>query len=189
MVMSYIPSFLLALLLASSGHGSCFHFTSLAEACSPSGQLVGKSGNCNTENDSECCEDGKMYDQYLCSPPVTGATSARMTINSFEEGGDGGGPSECDGQSHSDNERVVALSTGWYNQGSRCGNNIRINANGNSVLAKVVDECDSVHGCDDEHAFQPPCHNNIVDASRAVWTDLGIPDSQIGDYQITWSDA
>ncbi|XP_038974361.1 kiwellin-1-like [Phoenix dactylifera] len=189
MVMSYIPSFLLALLLASSGLGSCFPFTSLAEACSPSGQLVGKAGHCNTENDSECCKAGQKYDQYLCSPPVTGATSARMTINSFKKGGDGGGPSECDGHFHSDNERVVALSTGWYNQGSRCGKNIRINANGNSVLAKVVDECDSVKGCDAQHDFQPPCPNNIVDASRAVWKALGIPDSKIGDSQITWSDA
>ena len=65
-----------------------------------------------------------------------------MTINSFAQGGDGGGPSECYNEYHSDDELVVALSTGWYNGGSRCLNNIRINANARSVLAKVVDECD-----------------------------------------------
>ena len=90
------------------------------------------------------------------------------TINSFAKGGDGGGPSECDNQYHSDDELVVALSTGWYNGGSRCLNKIRINANGRSVLAKVVDECDSVNGCDSEHDFQPPCPNNIVDASTML---------------------
>nr|XP_010933166.1 putative ripening-related protein 2 [Elaeis guineensis] len=188
-MVSYIPSLLLALLLASSRLGTCFRFTSHAETCSPSGELVGKAGNCNTENNSECCQAGRKYPQYHCSPTVTGATRATMTINSFEEGGEGGGPSECDGKYHKDSESVVALSTGWYNQGSRCGKNIKINANGNSVLAKVVDECDSVNGCDAEHDFQPPCHNNIVDASHAVWKALKIPDSQIGDYEITWSDA
>ncbi|XXG63922.1 hypothetical protein AAC387_Pa05g2006 [Persea americana] len=90
-----------------------------------------------------------------------------MTINSFAQGGDGGGPSECDSKYHSDNELVVALSTGWYNDRSRCLNNIRINANGRSVLAKVVDECDSVNGME----------------------GTGVPKSQIGDYDITWSDA
>ncbi|EHA8589326.1 putative ripening-related protein 2 [Cocos nucifera] len=112
-----------------------------------------------------------------------------MTINSFEKGKEGGGPSECDNKYHGDDKRVVALSTGWYHHGSRCGHNIRINANGKSVLAKVVDECDSVNGCDAEHDFQPPCPHNVVDASPAVWKALKIPDSQIGDYKITWSDA
>ncbi|KAJ0483867.1 putative kiwellin [Helianthus annuus] len=37
-----------------------------------------------------------------------------MTINSFEKGRDGGGPSECDGKFHSDNTPIVALSTRWY---------------------------------------------------------------------------
>lgn len=111
-----------------------------------------------------------------------------MTINSFAEGGDGGGPSECDNSYHGDDEMVVALSTGWYNGGSRCLKNIRINADGKSVLAKVVDECDSVNGCDADHDFQPPCANNIVDASPAVWKALDIPKSQVGDYGITWSD-
>ena len=158
-------------------------------ACHASGYLRGKTGHCNTENDSDCCEAGKMYPQYRCSPPITGDTRATMTINSFAQGGDGGGPSECDNKYHSDSELVVALSTGWYNGGSRCLNYIRINANGKSVLAKVVDECDSVNGCDADHDFQPPCPNNIVDASPAVWKALDIPKSQVGDYDITWADA
>ena len=33
----------------------------------------------------------------------------------------------------------------------------------------IVDECDSNNGCGAENAFQPPCDNNIVDGSIAVW--------------------
>ncbi|MFS7925175.1 putative RlpA-like domain superfamily, kiwellin [Helianthus anomalus] len=83
---------------------------------------------------------------------------ATMTINSFEEGGSGGGPSECDGKYHSDNTLIVALSTRWYNHGQRCFKFINICYKDNSVKAKVVDECDSTRGC----------KNNIVDASEAV---------------------
>ncbi|XXG63930.1 hypothetical protein AAC387_Pa05g2011 [Persea americana] len=185
-----VVAVLLVLLVFVAGlnFGTCKPTKRLGK-CSPSGYLRGKSGNCNKEHDSDCCVDGKMYPQYRCSPPITGNTGATMTINSFAKGGDGGGPSECDNQYHSDDELVVALSTGWYNGGSRCLNKIRINANGRSILAKVVDECDSVNGCDSDHDFQPPCPNNIVDASPAVWKQLGIPKSQIGDYDITWSDA
>ncbi|KAF8758207.1 hypothetical protein HU200_010572 [Digitaria exilis] len=73
---------------------------------------------------------------------------------------------------------VVALSTGWFSNMSRCGHRIKITANGNSVYAKVVDECDSVHGCDDD----------IVDASPAVWNALGL-DQSTGEQDITWSDG
>ncbi|XP_015167201.1 putative ripening-related protein 1 isoform X2 [Solanum tuberosum] len=146
-------------------------------------------GQCNPENDSDCCKQGKMYTTYKCSPPVTGNTKAVLTLNSFQKGGDGGGPSECDNQYHSDDTPVVALSTGWYSGGDRCLNYITVSANGRSVKAKVVDECDSTMGCDDEHDYQPPCPNNIVDASKAVWEALGIPEGDWGDYDITWSDA
>ncbi|WJZ94821.1 hypothetical protein VitviT2T_013646 [Vitis vinifera] len=84
---------------------------------------------------------------------------------------------------------VMALSTGWYNKGSRCLNNITITANGRSVVAMVVDECDSTMGCDSDHDYQPPCANNIVDASRAVWKALGVPQDQWGGLDITWTDA
>ncbi|RRT60841.1 hypothetical protein B296_00022854 [Ensete ventricosum] len=39
---------------------------------------------------------------------------------------------------------LVALSTGWYDSGSRCNKNIKINADGRTALAKVIDDCDSV---------------------------------------------
>lgn len=150
-----------------------------AESCHPSGVLHGEHGHCKA---------GKKFLQYSCSPPVTSHTHAVMTVNSFAKGGDGGGPSECDNRYHSDHEKVVALSTGWYRKGIRCGKYINIHANGRTVRAKVVDECDSVHGCDSDHSFQPPCGNNVVDASPAVWKALKIPESQ-GEYKITWSDA
>jgi hypothetical protein len=62
---------------------------------------------------------------------------------------------------------------------------------GKSVSVKVVDECDSVNGCDSEHAFQPPCQNNIVDGSVAVWRALGISanDPDYGYMDVTWRDA
>ncbi|MCD7453345.1 hypothetical protein HAX54_020643 [Datura stramonium] len=116
------------------------------QACQPSGKIKGikpPPGQCNPENDSDCCKQGKMYTTYKCSPPVTGNTKAVLTLNSFQKGGDGGGPSECDNQYHSDDTPVVALSTGWYSGGDRCLNYITISANGRSVKAKVVDECDS----------------------------------------------
>ncbi|KAL7203486.1 hypothetical protein ACSBR2_016718 [Camellia fascicularis] len=162
------------------------------QGCSPSGKIMGKKpppGQCNKENDSDCCVQGKMYTIYKCSPAISSQTKATLTINSFEKNGDGGGPSECDGKYHSDDLPVVALSTGWYKGGSRCHNNITISANGRSVVAMVVDECDSTMGCDQDHDYQPPCPNNIVDASKAVWKALGIPQDNWGDLDISWSDA
>ncbi|KAK3001643.1 hypothetical protein RJ639_020742, partial [Escallonia herrerae] len=86
-------------------------------------------------------------------------------------------PGQCSNQNDSDcyDTPVIALSTGWFNNRSRCLDFITIFGNGRSVRAKVVDECDSTMGCDSDHDFQPPCPNNIVDASRAVWKALGVP--------------
>ncbi|KAF9661753.1 hypothetical protein SADUNF_Sadunf19G0101300 [Salix dunnii] len=50
----------------------------------------------------------------------------------------------------------------------------------------VVDECDSTMGCDADHDYQPPCPNNIVDASKAVWKALEVPLSQWGEMEIHW---
>ncbi|GAA0187101.1 hypothetical protein LIER_34389 [Lithospermum erythrorhizon] len=94
---------------------------------------------------------------------------AVLTLNGFSKGEDGGGPSQCDGKFHSDYEPVVALSTGWYSGRSRCKKHVTMSANGRSAKAMVVDECDSTMGCDEDHDYQPPCPNNIVDASEAVW--------------------
>lgn len=132
---------------------------------------------------------GKSKDTYDCSPTVTSSTPAKLTNNNFSRGGDGGGPSECDRKYHSNKNPIVALSTGWYHNGARCNQMIRIRArNGRSVEAKVVDECDSRHGCDAEHAGQPPCDNNVVDGSDAVWDALGL-NKEEGVVDITWSMA
>nr|GMC89388.1 putative ripening-related protein 1 [Ipomoea batatas] len=103
---------------------------------------------------------------------------AVLTINSFEKGGDGGGPSECDGHFHSDDTLIVALSSRWYNHGNRCHHHITIHGNGRSVRAKVVDECDSNRGC----------RANIVDGSKAVWKALDVPKHQWGELDVTWTD-
>ncbi|CAN1182240.1 Ripening-related protein grip22 [Linum perenne] len=177
------------------------------------GQLVCKNRKCNDDPDvgtnichggdpddgdkkkGDCVAHGTMkcknheYKTYTCSPPVTKNTKAILTVNSFAKGGDGGGASECDNNYHSDKDEVVALSTGWYNKGSRCGKRIRITAkNGKSVEAKVVDECDSMRGCDHEHAGQPSCKNNIVDGSPKVWKSLGL-NTDVGEEHVTWSMA
>lgn len=161
--------------------------------CRASGYLVGSGHSCNTEDDSSCCTQGTSYPQYECSPPVTPHTPALLTLNSFQRGGDGGAPSSCDGDYHSDTDPIVALSTGWYDGGSRCLQHIRIYGNGGkrSVVARVVDECDSVHGCGGEWDYQPPCHNNVVDASKAVWEGLGVSQDSphYGMMHVTWTDA
>lgn len=147
----------------------------------------GGGGSCRPSGTLRC--GSKSYPQYSCSPPVSSSTAAKLTWNDFSEGGDGGGPSECDNKYHDNSESVVALSTGWYAGGSRCGRMIRIVAeNGRSTRAKVVDECDSRYGCDKEHDNQPPCHNNIVDGSDAVWKALGL-DVDVGVVSVTWSMA
>ncbi|KAK1428185.1 hypothetical protein QVD17_17014 [Tagetes erecta] len=123
-----------------------------AQSCKPSGGIRGRKpppGQCNQENDSDCCVQ------------------------------------ECDNQYHSDDTPVVALSTGWYKGGDRCHKHITINGNGRSVKAVVVDECDSTMGCDADHDYQPPCPNNIVDASKAVWKALGVSEDNWGDLDIT----
>ncbi|KAL6883476.1 hypothetical protein ACP4OV_010890 [Aristida adscensionis] len=168
---------------------SVFPHRALLQSCQPSGSIPGRSGDCNTDNGSECCEDGKRYRTFRCSPPVTARTGATLTLNSFADNGDGGDASSCTGTFFDDDRRVVALSTGWLDGRSRCKKNIVIRAsNGRSVTAMVVDECDSLHGCDKEHNFEPPCASNIVDGSPAVWKALGL-NTDDGEVPITWSDA
>ncbi|KAJ0792625.1 putative RlpA-like domain superfamily, kiwellin [Helianthus annuus] len=163
-----------------------------AQTCRPSGHIRGRKpppGQCMENNDSLCCVPHKLYSTYRCSPPVSANTSATLTINSFQKGGDGGAPSKCDNQYHSDDNPVVALSTGWYKNGERCRNFIRIHANDRSIKAMVVDECDSSVGCDKHHDYLPPCQNNLVVASKAVWEGLEIPRTSWGEMHITWTDA
>ncbi|MQM05346.1 hypothetical protein Taro_038153 [Colocasia esculenta] len=196
--------FFLPLLSTVSAQVSCGGSCSTLNDCA--GQLICINGKCNDDPDvgthicgggggsggGSCQQSGTLqcrgesYPTYRCSPPVTSATPAVLTNNDFSEGGDGGGPSECDERYHSNSERVVALSTGWYSGGSRCNRMIRITArNGRSTTAKVVDECDSMNGCDKEHDYQPPCRNNVVDGSDAVWNALGL-NIDDGVVPITW---
>ncbi|GJP38638.1 hypothetical protein CLOM_g23069 [Closterium sp. NIES-68] len=161
--------------------------------CKPSGSFRAPAVvPCNSDNMSDCCKPLAKYHKYTCSPRVSNATSAILTLNGFDAGQDGGGASSCDGKYHRNTERVVALSTGWFANRRRCGRQIQISAsNGRSVLATVVDECDSRAGCDRMHAGQPPCIMNDVDASAAVWSALGISesDSRYGYLKVTWKDV
>lgn len=182
---------LLALMILHkpAGLAQAFPYRSLLQTCQPNGSITGKSGKCNTQNDSECCKDGQRYTTFACSPRVTGSTLATLMVNSFAEGGDGGGAAACTGRFYNDSQKVAALSTGWFNGRSRCEKDIVIRAsNGRSVRAMVVDECNSMKGCDEENNYEPPCPNNIVNGSPAVWDALGL-NKDAGVAQITWSDA
>ncbi|KAK9279086.1 hypothetical protein L1049_012761 [Liquidambar formosana] len=106
------------------------------------------------------------YSTYDCSPPITSPTQAKLSWNDFSEGGGGGASSECDDRYHNNTELVVALMR--YPQDV------------------VVDECDLLHGCDEERAGLPPCKNNFVDGSDAVSNGLGV-DIELGEVDITWS--
>ncbi|XP_039827198.1 putative ripening-related protein 6 [Panicum virgatum] len=121
-------------------------------------------------------------ERQACGPGCArrAETPAVMTVNGFQRGETGGRPSECDGKYHDDRLMLAALSTRWYAGGSRCFQKIRITSaqTGRAVLAQVVDECDTGHGCRD----------NIVDTSKAVWAALGI-DTNVGEVPVTWSDA
>ncbi|CAK7337220.1 unnamed protein product [Dovyalis caffra] len=111
--------------------------------------------------------EAKLRERILLQ---TNAAKRMILTAAKTKGGDGGAPSERDDQYLSDDTPVVALSTGC-------------------VKAMVVNECDSTMGCHSDHDFQPPCPNNIVDASKAVWQALGVPESDGGDMDISWSDA
>ncbi|KAF8722511.1 hypothetical protein HU200_022338 [Digitaria exilis] len=137
------------------------------------------------EQPEDPCRDGAgllRHKDHRCSSPAVhaGGTPAVMTVNGFEKGQEGGGPAACDGHFHSNHEMITALSTGWFAGGKRCHKPIRITSvrTGKTVVARVVDECDSRHGC----------KNNIVDTSKAVWDALGL-DTEVGVVPVTWSDA
>ncbi|XP_004510831.1 kiwellin-1-like [Cicer arietinum] len=182
---NYIQTILFLLILISN-----FSLSIEASTCKPSGKIKNlKTGQCNRAEESECCKPGKLYTTFKCSPKVSHHTKAILTLNSFEKGGSGGSASKCDNKFHSDKTPVVALSTGWFNNSKRCLKFVNIFGNGKMVKAKVVDECDSTKGCDSDHDFQPPCLNNIVDASAAVWKGLGVPEKDWGQMNVFWSDA
>ncbi|KAI8522709.1 hypothetical protein RHMOL_Rhmol13G0017800 [Rhododendron molle] len=56
--------------------------------------------------------------QYAKEQELVRGTEGCHLVN-FQKGG-GSGQSECDNKCHSDSTPIVALTTGWYNGGSRC---------------------------------------------------------------------
>ncbi|KAJ9171363.1 hypothetical protein P3X46_014746 [Hevea brasiliensis] len=110
--------------------------------CKRSGKIKGRKpppNNCNTQNHSECRIEDMLYTTFNCSPQVATHAKAFLTLNSFEKGGDGGGPSECDKKCHSDDIPIA------------CFHNSTIKGIGRSVVAMVVSDCDSTMGCDEPH--------------------------------------
>ncbi|XP_059645594.1 ripening-related protein grip22-like [Cornus florida] len=135
-------------------------------SCVPSGGF-----NCGNQP----CSPKLVSGPSPCSPP----TRAKLTNKYFSGGGDGRRKSECDEQYHDKSELVVGLSSRLFDNGSRCGKMIRIAAsNGMNVMAKVVDKCDSMRGCDEKH--------NIVVGSDGVWNALGL-DMSLRKVDVTWS--
>ncbi|MCO5564018.1 hypothetical protein L7F22_017674 [Adiantum nelumboides] len=145
----------------------------LLQSCSVVVIATEKTCKAISRNSNNCCKT--QVSQLPQAGLLAGGdekTWAILTINDFSRGGDDGRSSECNGKYHSNKKRVVALLTGWYKQDSRCGKIIHIHGNGRSTSTTVLDGCDSWHGCDSEHAGQPPCPNNGVDVSDAVWKAL-----------------
>ncbi|CAB4313030.1 unnamed protein product [Prunus armeniaca] len=129
--------------------------------------------NCKSSGTFYC--KGKSYLKYTCSPPVTSSTKAKLTLNNSVKVG-------MEGVHRSVTSDSITTLSG-------CGKIIRITAsNGKSVTARVVDECDSRNGCDAEHAGLPPCGNNIIDGSAAVWNALQL-NQDLGVVDVTWSMA
>ncbi|KAF0906535.1 hypothetical protein E2562_011515 [Oryza meyeriana var. granulata] len=163
-----------------------------AGSCHASGYVHGKETRC-PKGSPDCCVVGKSYPRFRCSPPVSAKTPAILTLKVFDNGEDGG-PTSCDMRFHRNTELVVALSSGWLRLDGgarrRCNGRIRVAAaaNGRSVVARVVDECDSVNGCREEDGYSPPCRNNVVGGSPAVWKKLGLNES-VGEFEVTWSDV
>ncbi|XP_048133792.1 kiwellin-like [Rhodamnia argentea] len=100
---------------------------------------------------------GVSYPEQSCSPPIASSTSIILTDNDFSQGGDGGAPSESDNMYHQNSKLMI-----------------------DRVAKEVVDECDSINGCDAKHFYQPPRQNNIVDGSDAVWSALGLDNIRKG---------
>jgi hypothetical protein len=94
-------------------------YLSLLSICSGGSSQSPPEGSCQSSGNLTCGD--KSYPTYTCSPPESSSTDAQLTLNDFSEGGDGGAPSKCDEIYHDKTELVVALSTGWFAGGSKCG--------------------------------------------------------------------
>ncbi|XP_076927897.1 putative ripening-related protein 1 [Bidens hawaiensis] len=80
---------------------------------------------------------------------ASGNANAVMTLNSFEKGGDGGGPSECDGKYHSKQQPYCDA----------------------SAQAMVVDECS---GCDDDIVDASRAVWEALGVSKSDWGEADI---------------
>ncbi|KAJ4804722.1 Ripening-related protein grip22 [Rhynchospora pubera] len=190
-----ITTFLLVLSIPKPNFSATTRLRFLA-SCEPYDTLKSdKTLKCDAPD--VCCKAGGVYDLYNCSPPLMTSTPAIMTENNFTDPADTGDPPSCiengdmvhiDYPGTGATEKVVALSTGWYSNKKLCKRQIKITAlkTGKSTTAMVIDECASDAGCDQKHANQQPCRNNIVDASPSVWKALAL-DPDIGEAKITWS--
>ncbi|KAE9460508.1 hypothetical protein C3L33_07593, partial [Rhododendron williamsianum] len=90
-------------------------------------------------------------------------------------------------QCHSDSTPIVALTTGWYNGGSRCLKEMAVahqNATSTTWTTHRLWHCRP--GGTTEGAA--PCPNDI-DATKAMWEVLGVPRDSCGKLDITWTDA
>lgn len=167
------------------------HFPSpWAQNCRPTGYFRASGpppGKCRSVA-SGCCQADQVYFTFQCSPDVTSNTTATLAYDTFLGGGSapkcGSGGKRDVGE-----EAVVALSTGWFDGGKRCGKVIVVSRNGRRVRATVVGECDSTAGCDAAHGFRAPCGYNVVVGSRAVWRALGLDGGSQAQFDVTWSDA
>uniref|UniRef100_A0A0E0BBH8 Ripening-related protein 4 n=1 Tax=Oryza glumipatula TaxID=40148 RepID=A0A0E0BBH8_9ORYZ len=163
-----------------------------AASCHASGYVYfhGNETRC-PKGSHDCCVAGERYPRFRCSPPDDAGDPDAEGVRPRR--GDGGAPTSCDMLFHRNTQLVVALSSGWLRLGGarRCNRRIRVftgAASGRSVVVKVVDECDSVNGCREEHGFAPPCRNNAVGGSPAVWKKLGL-NASVGEFEVVWSDA
>ncbi|XBH65723.1 putative ripening-related protein 6 [Aegilops tauschii subsp. strangulata] len=119
-----------------------------------------------------------VFVQVWCAAGQVYNVPAVMSLNGFEQGEEGG-PAKCDGQYHSDDLYLVAMTSVWYGPGLRCGKMISIKSSGGSSLqAMVVDECDSDNGCGATE----------ISTSAAVWKFFGL-DTSVGEVAVTWSDV
>ncbi|XP_074302148.1 kiwellin-1-like [Silene latifolia] len=139
----------------------------VGQNCRSTGVFRGNSSPARQCNSNSCVQN-QVYFTFQCSPDVTNQTAGILTLKTFQNRR-GMVPSHYYSKYYPVMAPVVALSTGWYNGGTRCETVILISANGRSVKPRVVDEGDSTKGCDASDGYHPSCGYNIVAASNLVW--------------------
>ncbi|PWA77367.1 rlpA-like double-psi beta-barrel domain-containing protein [Artemisia annua] len=113
----------------------------------------------------------KFQNTYKRSLLASTSATYNLAITDYEEGGDSG-PAACDGNYHSNDLPIVSLPPNLYNDGQNCFKYIVIYYQQINQVAIVMDESDA---------------DNTIVASEAVWRAFGIPESEWGDLDVTWS--